>query len=106
VGQAYAILTMQSGYADAAEALDALLIAGKTSLLRHVLENSKEKVACIVNDVASINIDAKLVRNDRNKARSDNVNSTSDLADTVELANGCACEYQANGSCLAPCCID
>jgi Ni2+-binding GTPase involved in maturation of urease and hydrogenase len=38
---------------------------GKTTLLRHLLENSKEKIACIVNDVASINIDAKLVRNDR-----------------------------------------
>lgn len=38
---------------------------GKTTLLRYLLENSKEKIACIVNDVASINIDAKLVRNDR-----------------------------------------
>jgi G3E family GTPase len=61
-------------------------------LLRYLLENSKEKVACIVNDVASINIDAKLVRNDRNRARTDQVNTTADLADTIELANGCACE--------------
>ena len=45
-----------------------------------------------MNDVASINIDAKLVRNDRNRARSDHVNTTADLADTIELANGCACE--------------
>jgi G3E family GTPase len=45
-----------------------------------------------VNDVASINIDAKLVRNDRNRARSEQVNTTADLADTIELANGCACE--------------
>lgn len=67
---------------------------GKTTLLRYLLENSKEKVACIVNDVASINIDAKLVRNDRNRANRDReaVNTTSDLADTIELANGCACE--------------
>jgi G3E family GTPase len=63
-----------------------------------VLENSTEKVACIVNDVASINIDAKLVRNDRNKARGEGVNTTSDLADTIELANGCACGW------LACCC--
>ncbi len=35
---------------------------GKTTLLRYLLENSKEKIACIVNDVAAINIDAKLVR--------------------------------------------
>ena len=120
--------------------------SGKTTLLRHVLENSKEKVACIVNDVASVNIDvrfmfkilntgilssslkgtlellsflrlsgrsnlppfpcmhydvtvwlcmhantaantsfcaisqAKLVRNDRNRARGDQVNTTADLA--------------------------
>lgn len=66
--------------------------AGKTTLLRYLLENSKEKVACIVNDVASINIDAKLVRNDRNRARGDATNTTADLADTIELANGCACE--------------
>ncbi|KAF8057105.1 yciC [Scenedesmus sp. PABB004] len=71
--------------------LSGFLGAGKTTLLRYLLENSKEKVACIVNDVASINIDAKLVRNDRNRARGDGVNTTADLADTIELANGCAC---------------
>lgn len=57
-----------------------------------MLENSKEKIACIVNDVASINIDAKLVRNDRNRTREQDVNTTTDLADTVELQNGCACK--------------
>ncbi|KAL6762527.1 CobW/HypB/UreG, nucleotide-binding domain-containing protein [Haematococcus lacustris] len=72
--------------------LSGFLGAGKTTLLRFLLENSKEKIACIVNDVASINIDAKLVRNDRNKAnKGDQVATTKDLADTVELANGCAC---------------
>lgn len=55
-----------------------------------------------MNDVASINIDAKLVRNDRNRARSDQVNTTADLADTIELANGCACEcnwWQSSFAC-------
>jgi Ni2+-binding GTPase involved in maturation of urease and hydrogenase len=67
---------------------------GKTTLLRHVLENTKQKIGCIVNDVASVNIDAKLVRNDRAKADgADSTNTTSDLADTIELANGCACEH-------------
>eukprot|EP00877_Chromochloris_zofingiensis_P009401 jgi/Chrzof1/4714/Cz14g23240.t1 len=71
--------------------LSGFLGAGKTTLLRYLLENSKEKVACIVNDVASINIDAKLVRNDRNRSRNEQVNTTADLTDTIELANGCAC---------------
>ena len=61
---------------------------GKTTLLRYVLENTSEKIACIVNDVAAINIDAKLVRNDKNRGAS---NTTADLTDTIELANGCAC---------------
>jgi len=54
-----------------------------------VLQNSTLKIGCIVNDVASVNIDAKLIRNDAN--RGDNPNSVSDLTDTIELANGCAC---------------
>ena len=98
-------------------------------MLRHLLENSTEKIACIVNDVASVNVDAKLVRGDRNRhhakkekeereaaaaaqaggagaddaaggdaAKADKSaaapshnNTTSDLVDTIELANGCAC---------------
>jgi hypothetical protein len=67
--------------------------AGKTTLLRYLLENSKEKIGCVVNDVASINIDAKLVRNDRNRGKAaEGSSSTADLADTIELANGCACK--------------
>ncbi|KAG2488742.1 hypothetical protein HYH03_012740 [Edaphochlamys debaryana] len=68
--------------------LSGFLGAGKTTLLRYVLENTKEKIACIVNDVAAINIDAKLVRNDKNRGTN---NTTADLTDTIELANGCAC---------------
>ena len=67
------------------------MLAGKTTLLRHLLENSTLKIGCIVNDVANVNIDAKLIRNDRNKDRDKNKNTTTDLADTIELANGCAC---------------
>lgn len=49
--------------------LSGFLGAGKTTLLRYLLENSKTKIACIVNDVASVNIDAKLVRNDKNRGQ-------------------------------------
>ena len=59
-------VTMLSGY----------LGTGKTTVLRHLLENSKEKIACVVNDVASINIDAKLVRNDKARASQDPKAST------------------------------
>ncbi|KAL4424848.1 hypothetical protein ABPG77_011098 [Micractinium sp. CCAP 211/92] len=75
--------------------LSGFLGAGKTTLLRHVLQNSQLKVGCIVNDVASVNIDAKLIRGAA-AARdgADGIspgNTTADLADTIELANGCAC---------------
>lgn len=82
---------------------------GKTTLLRHLLEKSGLKIGCVVNDVASVNIDAKLVRNDRAREKKDNkdaaggergtgadgvaTTTTADLADTVELANGCACAF-------------
>jgi G3E family GTPase len=67
--------------------------AGKTTVLRHLLQNTTDlRIGCIVNDVASINVDAKLLRNDRNRGRSQQPKSTADLTDTIELANGCACE--------------
>jgi G3E family GTPase len=53
---------------------------GKTTLLQHLLQNKQGiKIAVIVNDVASVNIDSKLV-------------SGSSSADgMVQLQNGCAC---------------
>ncbi|PSC76572.1 cobalamin biosynthesis isoform A [Micractinium conductrix] len=69
--------------------LSGFLGAGKTTLLRHVLQNSGLKVGCVVNDVASVNIDAKLIRGAGGPR--EGTATTADLADTIELANGCAC---------------
>jgi len=61
--------------------LSGFLGTGKTTLLQHVLENKEgRKVGVVVNDMAAVNIDAKLVRNQGGVA-----------GDTVELQNGCAC---------------
>ena len=52
---------------------------GKTTTLKHLLENTENyKIGVIVNDVASVNIDAKLISG-----------QTGD--DMLELQNGCAC---------------
>ena len=69
-------------------------------MLRHLLENAAGmKFGCVINDVASVNVDAKLVRNDKNRAgqaATATTTTTSDLADTVELSNGCACAASAS----------
>eukprot|EP00210_Caulerpa_lentillifera_P007750 g7396.t1 len=69
--------------------LSGFLGAGKTTLLKYILENSTIKIACIVNDLASVNIDAKLVRNAN--ARAPETAEDSAISDMVELQNGCAC---------------
>ncbi len=83
--------------------------AGKTTVLRHLLQNAAGmKFGCVINDVASVNVDAKLVRNDRNRGGqgADAATTTSDLADTVELSNGCACEPFACMSCCRWACSE
>jgi len=58
--------------------LSGFLGSGKTTTLKHLLENAEGvKIGVIVNDVASVNIDAKLV-----SATNQGI---------VELQNGCAC---------------
>ena len=55
--------------------------SGKTSLLQHLLQNKEGlRIAVIVNDVASVNIDSKLI-----------ASSTEGASGMVELQNGCAC---------------
>lgn len=79
--------------------ISGFLGCGKTTLLRYLLENQANmKFGVIVNDVATINVDAKLIRNDRNRGRDQQLNTTADLTDTIELANGCACECDSSSA--------
>lgn len=69
--------------------LAGFLGSGKTSTLKNLLENNQNiKIGTIVNDVASVNIDSKLISN----SDSNNSNRMDSMAESVvELQNGCAC---------------
>lgn len=69
--------------------LAGFLGSGKTTTLKHLLENNSNiKIGTIVNDVASVNIDAKLISN----SGSSTMGELDDYAEgVVELQNGCAC---------------
>jgi len=79
--------------------LSGFLGSGKTTLLRHMLTNNEGlKIAVIVNDMASVNIDSKLVRGrtallgeDSDDDGTSNTNMAALPAGIVELQNGCAC---------------
>lgn len=59
-------------------ALCGFLGAGKTTLLNHILQNQNgRKIAVVINDFGSINVDSMLI--------------TSQTEDTVELSNGSIC---------------
>jgi G3E family GTPase len=67
--------------------LSGFLGSGKTSTLQHLLENTEGyQIGVIVNDVASVNIDAKLV-----SAAAATGRENTSHAEIMELQNGCAC---------------
>ncbi|CAM9680657.1 unnamed protein product, partial [Hapterophycus canaliculatus] len=64
--------------------ISGFLGAGKTSLLQSLLKNRQGvRIGMVVNDMAEVNVDAKLVRDDPNALGAG--------ADSVELQNGCIC---------------
>merc|ERR1719174_2815270 len=66
--------------------LSGFLGSGKTTLLRHLLQNTDGvRVGVVVNDVAAVNIDAKLVQSGASQGEGGLPE------DMIELSNGCAC---------------
>ena len=63
--------------------LSGFLGSGKTTTLQKLLTNNDNiKIGVVVNDVASVNIDSKLLSNPNNNIIGE---------ETIELQNGCAC---------------
>ena len=56
--------------------------SGKTTLMQELLRQEKRKIALIVNDMGSVNIDAALLNKNRDRISS---------VEMVELQNGCIC---------------
>ena len=56
--------------------------SGKTTLMQHLLMQEERKVALIVNDMGSINIDASILSKTNNQVAQ---------VEMVEMQNGCIC---------------
>ena len=73
--------------------LSGFLGSGKTTLLQHLLNNKQGlKIAVIVNDVADINSDSKLIVGQTVASNDSNSGGKNQApAGIVQLSNGCAC---------------
>ena len=74
--------------------LSGFLGAGKTTFLTHCLNNRNQlKYGLIVNDVAEVNVDSKLIRHQTSSSSSSSASSQAMASgvETVELQNGCVC---------------
>eukprot|EP01038_Epipyxis_sp_PR26KG_P010559 gene10559-14185_t len=85
--------------------LSGFLGAGKTSYLKHILSNTNNKnsinqkdmirYGLVINDMSTINIDAKEIRSKSIKLNQGETNYENSLLnsdiDTLELSNGCIC---------------
>ena len=65
--------------------LSGFLGAGKTSFLTHAVNNNNDsKFGLVVNDMAKVNVDSKLIKKQTSGNAFDGI-------DTMELSNGCVC---------------
>eukprot|EP00288_Rhodomonas_lens_P003793 CAMPEP_0177744882 /NCGR_PEP_ID=MMETSP0484_2-20121128/30002_1 /TAXON_ID=354590 /ORGANISM="Rhodomonas lens, Strain RHODO" /LENGTH=675 /DNA_ID=CAMNT_0019259453 /DNA_START=74 /DNA_END=2098 /DNA_ORIENTATION=- len=73
--------------------LSGFLGSGKTTLLKEVLNNKGGlKVGVVVNDMAAVNIDSKLVKDSlRRQGKRSIGGELVDVSEVMELQNGCAC---------------
>jgi G3E family GTPase len=71
--------------------ISGFLGAGKTTFLQNLLTNTKgTKYGLVVNDMASVNIDSKLIKK-QTASSSPSQLGDFDGVDTLELQNGCVC---------------
>jgi len=72
--------------------LSGFLGSGKTTTLQHLLENKDGlRIGVIVNDMASVNIDSKLLKKSVSTSNLEKTNDFTNNNGIVELKNGCAC---------------
>ena len=71
------------------------LVPENDTIEAYTREQAGFKIGCVVNDVAAVNIDAKLVRNQTTENDDIDAKAGNDIKrlnkDTIELQNGCVC---------------